>query len=125
MTTVADRMEHHLAEWDEKTIRQWNYFFISFIVSIYFCVFTQWKPPVFSAKSIQWNLSENAKSRKPLFYKDFQQKNKHDSFNTNGIQTIVLIWYGPSCFIGFKQKVSNTNGFLREDLCVFLNNKLF
>ena len=22
MTTVADRMEHHLAEWDEETIRQ-------------------------------------------------------------------------------------------------------
>ena len=36
-----------------------------------------------------------------------------------------LFIFGTSCFIGFKQKVSNTNGFLREDLCVFLNNKLF
>lgn len=29
-----------------------------------------------------------------------------------------LFIFGPSCFIGFKQKVSNTNGFLREDLCL-------
>ena len=67
-------MEHHLAEWDEKTIRQWNYFVISFVVSICFCVFTQLKPPVFSAKSIQWNLSENAKSQNPCSTRIFGKR---------------------------------------------------
>ena len=34
------------------------------------------------------------KNLKHLSCKDFRQKNKHYSFNTNGIKIVVLIWCG-------------------------------
>ena len=40
----------------------------------------------------QWNLPKDRNCRKALCHRHFCKKKKHDSFSTNGIITIVLIW---------------------------------
>ena len=47
----------------------------------------------------QWNCSFAPEIWKALWHKGFCKRKKHDSCNTNGIITIVLIWWRPQDLI--------------------------